>query len=229
MNYDGFMNLLLIEDDQRLSEHISKNLITHNFSVTTVCSVDELEQILFSEKTYDILVMDRLLGNHDSKDYLLKIRKKWQSTPVLILSAISTPNEKADLINLGADDYLGKPFSNLELVARLNGLLRRRGQVNTYFSRAGDAILNTMTRTLTVHSATIQLSAKEFMILKLMFEDAKRIWSKNDLLDAVWGQNSFLETNVVEATITNLRRKLQDLKSSLKIQNMRNAGYWIEI
>lgn len=223
------MKLLLIEDDAKLVEHLIENLRDNSFMVSTATTADEINLYLESSNSFDVIVLDRLIGSTDSKVFLPAIRKKWPTTPLLILSAISTPNERTELLNMGADDYVGKPFSMQELVARIKVLLRRSTPVQaSNFIQIGNLIIDTMARTISVGQRTENLPAKEFLLLRAMSQDTKKIWSRNDLLDYVWGQSTSIETNVVESTITNLRKRLTDISANVIIRNMRNAGYWIE-
>lgn len=223
------MNLLLVEDDLKLVELLSSNLREQGFLVSLAVSYTQLLDYLNSEVKVEIIVLDRLLHQNDTKDILPQIKIKWPNAPILILSAISTPNERTDLLNKGADDYLGKPFSTQELIARIKVLVRRTStSTNSNYLKIGNLVLDTVTRTITVGEKSDVLPAKEFLLLRAMAKDCKRIWSKTELLDCVWGQSTELETNVVESTITNLRKRIGDLNANIAIKNMRNAGYWIE-
>lgn len=222
------MRLVLIEDDLKLSEHLSESLKSQGHSPLVLQDQEELENWLASSLKPDLIVMDRLLGGFDTKVLLPAMKKRWPSTPVLVLSAVSTPNERADLIDMGADDYLGKPFSTNELFARLRSLSRRSSQTSGQYLRVGNLVLDTVKRVVCVEERAESLPGREFLLLKTLADDPQRIWSKEELLDYVWGQDVFVETNVVESTITNLRKKLAGLGAGPTIRNLRNAGYWIE-
>lgn len=222
------MKLLLIEDDLKLADHLTSNLREHGFFTLHAADKAGLEENLARSARIDFVLLDRLLGTTDSKHYMARIRKKWPAAPVLVLSAVSTPNERTELINMGADDYMGKPFSMQELVARIKALLRRTSVPIGTFSQVGDLVIDMMKRTVSVGGRTETLPAKEFLLLRTLMDEAGRVWSKNELLDYVWGQAADVETNVVEATIASVRRKIEDLGSKALIKNMRNVGYWIE-
>ncbi|MBL7664323.1 MAG: response regulator transcription factor [Bacteriovoracaceae bacterium] len=218
--------ILVLEDDQKLGQLLSKYLKDKGFDVTLTSNREDFEGKLSNENK--LIILDRLIGESDSKDHLLKIKKKVPTSAIMILSAINTPNEKAELLNMGADDYLGKPFSVQELTARINALLRRSEQSIPSFRKFGNTVVDYSRRTITVDASTERLPAKEFLVLSTLLNEYGRVWNKSDLLDTVWGDNLEVETNVVEVTITNLRRKLSNINSSLQVRNMRNAGYWIE-
>jgi len=222
------MKLLLVEDDERLRAHLEECLRDHGFFTQSVASRDELLLVLNDKTSFDIIVMDRMIGPYDTKDLLGDLRKVWPLTPVLILSAISTPNERTDLINLGADDYLGKPFSTQELLARLRAQLRKTVAPIGNFLKVGNLVIDSVKRIISVEGQAEQLPPREFSLLRTLALDPNRIWSRDDLLDYVWGQSTQVETNVVEATVANLRRKLERLGANVTIRNLRNAGYWIK-
>jgi DNA-binding response OmpR family regulator len=222
------MKLLLIEDDFKVADHLATSLKEQGFLVTNISTASALTECLKDSVQADFIILDRLLGNIDTKSFFHRIKSKWPHAPILVLSAISTPNEKIDLINMGADDYLGKPFSTGELIARLRALIRRTIATSSNYHQVGNLIVDLMKRSISVGAHAETLSAKEFLLLRALSNEPGRIWSKNDLLDYVWGQAADVNTNVVEATVTNIRKKLQDLGSNMTIKNMRNSGYWIE-
>lgn len=222
------MKLLLIEDDITLAEHLLPNLKDHGFLVNHVANATELKESLQFPEKIDAIILDRLLGSTDTKNLLPQIRKAWPLIPILVLSAISTPSERTDLINLGADDYMGKPFMTLELVARVRALLRRTSVPVGGYLHIGNVMIDSVKRIVSVGETAESLPAKEFLLLKVLCEEPGRVWSKNQLLDYVWGHSTDVDTNVVEATTTNVRKKLLGMGAKVSIKNMRNVGYWIE-
>lgn len=221
------MRLFLIEDDLKLAQHLCDNLKDHGFHTTAFSSHQEVVEVLNSPLRPDFIVMDRLLGSADSKQLMPDIRKKWPQVPIIILSAISTPNERTDLLNLGADDYLGKPFSTQELIARIRALARRSSTPVNNYVQVGNLVIDSMKRIISVNDKAENLPTREFTLLHTLAIDPTRVWSKEELLDYVWGQSTNVDTNVVESTIANIRKKLKDLDATVSIKNLRNAGYWI--
>ncbi len=223
------VEILIIEDDQRLSSHLTKNLAAQGFNARLAENKEQFENELKGTTFFEVILLDRLIGNIDAKAWLPKIRAKWPQIPILVLSAISTPNERSDLINMGADDYLGKPFSTSELVARLKSLIRRTASGSSDYLQVGELILDSVARTISYGETRQTLPAKEFLLLRILCREVGRVWSKRDLLDYVWGQQNLeVETNVVEATITNLRKRLFELGTQVEIKNTRSVGYWLE-
>lgn len=222
------MKCLLIEDDARLAGHLISRLRDHGIVVAHAWNPAELSRILQENNMFELVILDRMLGQVDAKEFLPEIKRKWEMVPIMILSAISTPNERTELIDMGADDYLGKPFSTNELIARLRALVRRKNPGVTNFLKVGNLMIDFVQRIVSVGETNENLPAKEFLLLRALSQEVGRVWSKTDLLDYVWGQNANVDTNVVEATVTNLRKRLSAIGADLQIKNMRNVGYWIE-
>lgn len=221
------MKVILIEDDSKLSIRLTESLKEHGFSTIPLASRTEVDEILESHITPDVILMDRLVGGFDTKLILGRIKQKWPLAPLIVVSAVSTPNERTDLINMGADDYIGKPFSTQELIARMKSQLRRPTTTSGNYLQLGNLILDLIKRVAVVEGQSESLTAREFALLRLLTEVPEKIWSRDDLLDYVWGSTVDVETNVVEVTVANLRKKLEKLEAKVYIRNMRNAGYWI--
>lgn len=222
------MKILVIEDDIEIAEMLSKMLIHHGYAITTITNRDEIENMVQSNLTFNAIILDRMIGTFDTKDMMKAFKKKWANASILVLSAISTADERATLLNLGADDYLGKPFSTSELVARLQAITRRQSKDENAFLQVGNTVIDPIKRIVIVEGKQLMLPSKEFMLLKALCEYPGKVWNKMDLLDNVWGLYLKGETNVVETTILNVRKKLAELQSDIAIKNSRNTGYWVE-
>ncbi|MEO5667776.1 MAG: response regulator transcription factor [Bdellovibrionota bacterium] len=220
--------VFLVEDDKKLGEYLVEAFKNEGFDPTWATQAAELEEALAGNSDYQLILLDRLIGSSDTKHAIESIKKKWPESPVLVISAINTANERTELINLGADDYVGKPFSLQELVARSKALLRRPSPPELQNIVLGNTIIDVLMRTVSVDGKTETLPSKEFLLLKTFCSPQGRVFRKEDLLNQVWGVSPHAETNVVESTIAHLRRNLEALGSSLRIKNMRNAGYWVE-
>ena len=227
LHYSVKMRVLLAEDDTKLSTHLVDSLSRQGIFVSAVSARAELEDALSGTTSFDAIILDRLLGLFDTKSIIPFLRERRRLTPVLILSAINTPNERTDLIELGADDYLGKPFSTRELIARVRAL-QRRTRSTPEFWKSGNTIIDTVRRTIAVETHSETRPTQEFILQKTLSWELGRIWSRTDLLECVWDNSATAATNVVETTMTNLRRRLEHIGSNLHIRNMRNTGYWIE-
>lgn len=222
------MKLLLVEDDVRIANHLITALIDQGFSVDHISNQSALVDEIQKSSPVQMIILDRMLGSFDAKEVLPQMRNKWPGVPILILSAISTPNERAELIDMGADDYLGKPFSTQELISRLRALMRRNVSADQYTLNVGNVAVDLVNRVISVGSAVEHLPPKEFLLLRALSQERGRVWSKNELLQYVWGQSTDVDTNVVEATVANLRKRLAEIGAEVQIKNLRNSGYWIE-
>jgi two-component system OmpR family response regulator len=219
--------VLLVEDDQKLSSLISRSLESEQFSVDCVATMEALDAAL-SNSTYELIVLDRLLGNADTKSKLSEIQSRSPQTPILVISTINTPAERAELINQGADDYLGKPFLTEELIARVRSLARRSPELKNLQRKIGKAFFDLTDRRLILDGKFENLPAREFMILNALSEYPGKVLSRPELLETVWGSINHSETNLVEATVANLRKRIASLGCDFKIKNQRNIGYWLE-
>lgn len=229
------MNVLIIEDEQKLSSYLEETLLSESFAVNKCYSFEEAESYLANPSgTPDLVILDRLLNSKDGVDkdgidLIEPMKSHFPKSRILILSAVNTATEKAAALDRGADDYLAKPFSSVELLARLRALGRRPSSDTATVISIGNVEIDTVARLVQTPEGRIHLSNKEFLVLLTLAKTPGKVFSRNSLCEIVWEMKGDLETNVVEATITNLRRKLEQMSSGVKVRNMRNAGYWIEV
>ena len=227
-NFQGMERILVIEDDKRLAEHVCGLVQGAGYAPRLVASMTELSDCLIGSNDFQALILDRLIGGVDTKPRVPEMKKRWPNAAILVLSAINTPLERAELLNLGADDYLGKPFLSQELLARVRALTRRFSGPQSNYREIGDVVLEIPKRVLMAKGQFEHLPAKEFLLLKLLSDELGRVLNKNELLDTIWNGAMDVETNVVESTVTNLRKRLTQLGSRVQIRNSRNVGYWLE-
>lgn len=220
--------ILVVEDDERLGQHICDLIQSAGYVPHLVSKISELDDSILGRQTFHAVILDRLLNGLDSKMRVGALKQRWPSAPILVLSAINTPLERAELLNLGADDYLGKPFLSQELLARLRALTRRFAGLQSNYREVGNLILDLPKRILMCKETRDQLPAKEFLLLKLLSDEIGRVVNKNEILDSVWGSSLDVDTNVVESTVTNLRKRIANIGGTIKIRNSRNVGYWLE-
>lgn len=223
------MKVLLVEDDIEICQFVSQYLNTKGLAVTTANNRSEIEACLRTKDSFNCIILDRLIENIDTKTLLPEFKKTWPNVPVIILSAISTPEEKTELLNMGADDYLGKPFSAGELFARIQARSRNTQVSQEQYLKYGNTLIDLLKRKVIVNDQQTTLPSKEFLLLQNFMREPGKVWSKTDLLDTIWGTYLKSESNVVETTILNLRRKLTEMNSNLQVKNSRNSGYWIEV
>ena len=222
------MKLLLVEDEKQLSEALQQILIKNKYSVDAVYSGDEgLDYALTG--VYDVIILDIMLPKLNGIEILKMIRKRKISTPVILLTAKGSVEDRILGLDSGADDYLPKPFSPDELLARLRALTRRNGDfINENILEVSDIKLNLSTYDMEVNDNSITLTQKEFEILKYFMQRPKLVVSKDDLITKLWGFDSDIEHNNIEVYISFLRKKLAYVESNVKITTIRRVGYRLE-
>lgn len=222
------MRLLLVEDEKQLSEALQQILIRNKYSVDAVYNGDEgLDYSLTG--VYDVIILDIMLPKLNGLEILKMIRRRKISTPVILLTAKDSVEDKILGLDSGADDYLPKPFSPDELLARLRALTRRNGDfINENILEFSDIRLNLSTYDMEVNDNSITLTQKEFEILKFFMQRPKLVVSKDDLITKLWGFDSDVEHNNIEVYISFLRKKLAYVESDVKITTIRRVGYRLE-
>ena len=220
------MKLLLAEDDRDISSVIVKFLQKNNYLVDAVYDGKEALQYLDCEK-YDGVILDVMMPKMDGITVVRNMRKKGDNTPVLILTAKAEIDDKVLGLDAGADDYLTKPFSMKEFLARIRALARRKNTTLSTFS-FGNIILNPKTYEIISQTDKIRLSAKEYQVMEILINNSNSLVSTEMLMDKVWGFDSDAEINVVWVYISALRKKLQAINANLTISAIRGLGYKLE-
>lgn len=217
------MQIIIVDSDARFSAYLMRLLNRHNLSPIVADEMPDLANVLGGK--YDVIV----LGEHDGDKTLAlvdRLRKGGVTTPILLVSDQCESIQKARGLNRGADDYLCKPYSTEELVARIRALGRRKStpiiSENLHFEGAS---LDTLALTYTYGENTLSLSRKEARILEMLFLNNGRIVKKDELLSRVWGSNTDTQNNNVEVYISLLRKKLKSIDSRVVIRTVRGAGY----
>ncbi len=220
------MNILIVEDEKRLADALSHILLDQKHKVDVV--YDGADGLAYGEVgIYDCIILDIMLPSMNGFDVCRELRKRKITTPVLMLTAKDTISDKVTGLDAGADDYMTKPFSPDELLARLRVLTRRRGEVILDEMRYGDIILHLDSSKLSCvnNSKNIHLNFKECEMLKMFLTKPEVIISKSDLITRIWGYDSDAGDNNVEAYISFLRKKLNFVESSVEIQSIKKLGY----
>ena len=222
------MKLLLVEDEKQLSEALQQIIIKNKYSVDAVYNGEEGLLYALSD-VYDVIILDIMLPKLNGIEILKTIRKKGIATPVILLTAKASIEDKILGLDCGADDYLPKPFSTEELLARLRALTRRNGGfINENTLEFSDIKLNLSTYDMEVKDNSITLTQKEFEILRYFMQRPKLVVSKDDLITKLWGYDSDVEYNNIEVYISFLRKKLAYVESNVKITTIRRVGYRLE-
>lgn len=221
------MKVLIVEDEKRLAQALGQIMEEQKYSVDIVYDgEDGLDYALSGQ--YDVIVLDVMLPKKDGFTVVYELRKAKISSPVLMLTARDEINDKVTGLDCGADDYMTKPFSPEELLARIRALSRRQGDVQLEDITWADLTLKLSSRTLHCGTKSVSLGFKEFEVLKILLTNPKGIVSKEELIVKVWGSDSNAEDNNVEAYISFLRKKFFYLGSHAGIATVRKVGYHLE-
>lgn len=221
------MQVLIVEDDVRLAEALSAILKNSDYQVDVV--YDGADGLAYAETgNYDVVVLDVMLPKMDGFEVVTELRRRKVATPVLMLTARDALGDKVGGLDSGADDYMTKPFAPAELLARLRSLSRRQGEMIFETLEYGDLSLDLESCELTCGEKNIHLGYKEFNIAKILMSNPGRVISKEVLIDKVWGADSMVEDNNVEAYISFLRKKLDFVDSRVKISTLRKVGYRLD-
>ena len=218
------MKVLLIEDETKIASYVTKALNAAGHTTTSVQDGQE-GLIRATSDPYDMIVLDLGLPGCDGLEILAGIRGRSISTPVLILTARGDVKDRIAGLDRGADDYLAKPFSMEELLARVNVLTRRKGEDASPLLRVEDLMMNETTHIVTRDGKTVHLSQREYEVLHFLMQNAGRVVSRTEVCEHVWKSALANDTNAVDVYIQRLRTKV-DAEAPVKlIQTVRRAGY----
>lgn len=221
------MNILLIEDEKPLALALSEILRQNKYQVETV--FDGLSGYDFAIcGSFDLVILDIMLPKMNGIEVLKKIREKKLSIPVLLLTAKDEIEDKVSGLDCGADDYMTKPFSTSELLARIRALSRRKGELLDEEIVYNDIILKLKRNELVCEENVVKLSLKEFKIIEFFMKNPEQIITKERLIEKIWGDDSDAEYNNVEVYISFLRKKLQFINAKTEIRTSRGVGYLLE-
>ena len=219
------MRVLVVEDEVRLAENVASAL-RDGPSFAVDCAEDGLTGLDLAEnRCYDLLILDLMLPGLDGLGLLTRLRSHGDSTPVLVLTARSEASSIVALLNAGADDYLSKPFDLGELIARCKALIRRGKGVADPILRLSDLEGNTLEQSVRRSGKLVDLSPMEYRILEYLIHRPRVIVSKRELLEHLYDYNWEHHSNVIEAHISNLRRKLEAATQQPSIETLRGRGY----
>lgn len=216
----------MVEDEKRLAETVRRGLLEEGF-VVDIAHDGITGQWLATENPYDVVILDLMLPGRNGYDVLRNLRAEQVWAPVLMLTAKDGEYDQTDAFDLGADDYLTKPFSFLVLVARLRALVRRGAPERPVALTAGDLVLDPAKREVLRAGVAIKLTAKEFSLLHFLMRHAGDVVSKTQILDNVWDPAFEGSENIVEIYIGYLRRKIDAPFGVHSVENLRGMGYRI--
>ena len=221
------MKILIVEDEKRLADSLKTLLEGKGFDVEAVYD-GETGSAYAELGVYDLLILDVMMPGMDGYELARRVRAQRCSTPILMLTARSSIEDRIEGLNAGADYYLTKPFDTRELLACINALLRRQGgQVNEL--RYGNTLLDLESCMLICGEKSVRLSAREFDVMRFLLQAGERVLSKEIILSRVWGFDSNAVDNHVEVYVGFLRKKLNSIGSDIRIVALRRLGYHLEV
>ncbi|MFH7806382.1 heavy metal response regulator transcription factor [Acinetobacter sp. BSP-53] len=221
------MQILIIEDETKIAEFLAKGLNESGYLASI--AHDGLTALrLFEEKNFDLVILDVMLPEIDGWQ-VLKTLRTFSKIPVLMLTAKDHVLDRVKGLELGADDYLIKPFSYIELLARVKSLLRRSVKTESEYYQVEDLILYRLERTVDRNQQKIDLSAKEFSLLNLLMQHQGELLTRSQIASEVWNINFDTDTNVVDVAIRRLRAKIDDHFQPKLIHTVRGMGYRLSV
>ncbi len=218
------MKLLIVEDEKDLAENLRKGLAEQGYAVDV--ALDGEEGSFMSEtESYDLIILDLMLPKIDGATICKSLREKDISTPILMLTAKSRIEDKVEGFNIGADDYLTKPFSMVELFVRIKSLLKRKDQIELPTLEIDDLKIDLFKHEVLRGSEKIELTPKEFSILELLARNKDGVVTRTMLLDHVWDTGYIGNSNIVDVLIGTLRKKIDSPKKTKLIQTVYGVGF----
>ena len=218
------MRILVIEDEKKILSFVKKGLAEQGYTVDTSADGNE-GYILADTRSYDAIVLDIMLPGRDGLSILRRLREKKNKVPIIIITARGDVSERIEGLELGADDYLAKPFYLEELIARLKSVLRRSSGEGLSILEVEDLRLNLMTREVQRGITEITLAPREFELLELLMRMPGRVLSRTQIIEHVWEYHFDPDTNLVDVYIRRLRKKIDHDFEDKLIQTVRGIGY----
>lgn len=222
------MRILLVEDDSRLANVIGKGLRENSYAVDVVHD-GELGLYQASINDYDVIVLDVLLPARDGYEVCRELRTRGNTTPILMLTARATIDDRVTGFDAGADDYLTKPFSFRELLARIHALLRRNAHLRPDVLEIGDLIIDSISHRVSRANHDVQLTAKEYALLEYLARRAGQLVSRAEIAAHVWDDTFDPFSNTIEVYMNRLRRKIDDNHSTKLLHTRRGEGYLLDV
>ncbi|HVU75881.1 MAG TPA: response regulator transcription factor [Candidatus Paceibacterota bacterium] len=224
------MRILIVEDEEKLAQALKKGLETRGYAVDWISDAEKARtRILMYRSEYDLILLDLMLPGMDGVEIAESVRKENVTTPIIVLTARNEPEHKIDLLNKGADDYVVKPFSFGELLARISSVLRRPHTAKPVILKAGPIEMDTSARTVRVEGEPISLTLKEYALLECFMREPGIVLSREKLIDHVWDFNSLSWSNVLDVHMKNLRKKLSHGTTHPFFETVRGVGYRLAV
>ncbi len=222
------MRLLIAEDDTKLLKSLGHIFVSNKYMVDAVSNGSDAYEFARTGE-YDGIVLDIMMPGMDGVEVLRRIRAEGISTPVLFLSARTEVEQRVEGLDAGADDYLPKPFSTQELLARVRAMLRRKDHYAPEVIEAHGLMLNRSTYELSFEGKSCALSGREYQMMEMLIQRPGFVIPTEEFLSHVWGWNTEVDVSVIWVHISNIRKKLSAMNAPIEIRFVRGAGYKLEV
>jgi DNA-binding response OmpR family regulator len=222
------MRLLIVEDQTKVARFIRRGLEEEHYAVDVAPEGEDALAMMMTAR-YDLVILDLMLPDMDGFEVCRRMRREGRTMPVLMLTAKHALEDKVTGLDVGADDYLTKPFEFAEFLARVRALLRRQDSSTSAEIQIGDLVLNTATHEVTRAGQRIDLSSKEYMVLEYLMRRAGHIVTRTMILEAVWSYDFDPGSNVVDVYLHYLRRKIDERFPTKLLETIRGTGYRIRL
>jgi DNA-binding response OmpR family regulator len=222
------VRVLIVEDEDKIARAIERVLTAERYT-TDVASDGVAALALAGDREYQVILLDRMLPDLDGMEVLRLLRSRGVQTPVLMLTALGTLDHRVAGLDAGADDYLAKPFAFSELLARIRALTRRAPERSDERLVAGDLVLDPLRIRVSAGAKSQDLSAREFALLSYLVRHAGEVLTRQQILDAVWGAEPDVYSNVVDLYVHYLRSKLELLGRREVLKTVRGVGYSLRV
>ena len=220
--------ILVVDDEQRMRKLVRDFLTKQNFRVLEAADGEEAVDVFMENKDIVLVILDVMMPKMDGFTVLSKIRAEGCDVPVIMLTAKAETDDKINGLDLGADDYLAKPFETKELLARIRAITRRKSEAVSTEMKYGDCTLNSLNYELSSSGGSVKLQNKEYQIMELLMANQNAIISAELMMEKIWGYDTDTEISVVWVNISYLRKKLSQIGSGVSIKAVRNQGYTLE-
>jgi len=218
------MHILFVEDEAKIANFVRAGLKEQGF-VVDYCDNGDEGYTRALDNVYDVIVLDIMVPGKDGLSILKNLRRKGQNVPVILLTARNELDDRIEGLNLGADDYLAKPFFVEELVARIHAVVRRSAGDRQNLVCVGPIKLDRITREVTCNQHIVELTTREFNLLEYLMRSPGRVFTRTQILEHIWGYDFNPNTNVVDVCVQRIRKKIDSIGGEGWIESIRGVGY----
>jgi DNA-binding response OmpR family regulator len=218
------MHILFVEDEAKIANFVQSGLKEQGF-VVDYCDNGDEGYTRALDNEYDAIVLDIMVPGKDGLSILKNLRRKGQKVPIILLTARNELDDRIEGLNLGADDYLAKPFFVEELVARIHAVVRRSAGERQNLLCVGPIKLDRITREVTCNQHVIELTTREFNLLEYLMRSPGRVFTRTQILEHIWGYDFNPSTNVVDVCVQRIRKKIDSIGGAGWIESIRGVGY----